>query len=166
MKRNIKKITVVGLLLALEIILSRFCSYSVWNSKIGFAFVPVVICAMLYGPVYSAILGGLADFLGAILFPIGAYFPGFTFTAALIGFVFGLFLYKKSNLILIIFSVILTQLILSLLLNSYWISFVYGSPYNAVLISRIPQSAILIVVQTFCITLIHKFIIGKLKKFL
>ena len=97
MKINIKRIAVVGLLLALEIILSRFCSYSVWNSKIGFAFIPVVICAMLYGPVYSAILSGLADFLGAILFPIGAYFPGFTLTATLIGAVFGLFLYSGSN---------------------------------------------------------------------
>ncbi len=163
MQKNIIKITITGILVALEIILSRFCSYSVWNTKIGFAFIPVVICAMICGPVYSAILGGLADFLGAILFPIGAYFPGFTLTAALIGAIFGLFLYKKSNLLLIILSVLVSQIFCSLILNSYWISVLYGSPYGAVLISRIAQSAIFLVVQPFCIFLIDKFIIKKIK---
>ncbi|NMB13312.1 MAG: folate family ECF transporter S component, partial [Firmicutes bacterium] len=31
--------------------------------------------------------GALADFIGAILFPIGPYFPGFTLSAAMSGFI-------------------------------------------------------------------------------
>ena len=68
MSKNLKKITATAMLLALEIILSRFLSYSVWNSKIGFGFVAVALCGALFGPVYALILGGLADFLGAVLF--------------------------------------------------------------------------------------------------
>ena len=74
-----------------EVVLSRFLSISTESLKIGFAFVPLVCCAMLYGPVWGAVAGGLADFIGAVLFPIGPYFPGFTLTNALIGLVFGLF---------------------------------------------------------------------------
>ena len=62
--------------------------------KIGFAFVAVFVGAYLYGPVAGAVVGGLGDFLGAILFPIGAYFPGFTLNCALTGVVMGLLLYK------------------------------------------------------------------------
>lgn len=164
MSKNIKKIAVVGILLAMEVVLSRFCSYSVWNMKIGFSFIPVVICAMLYGPVYSAILSGLADFLGAILFPIGAYFPGFTITAALTGALFGLFLYKKIALYKIIVCEFGVQIICGLLINSLWISTLYGSQYNIVMLSRIPQAGILFVLQTAFILIIDKFIINKLKK--
>lgn len=164
MSNKIKKIAVIGVLLAMQVVLSRFCSYSVWNMKIGFAFIPVVICAMLYGPVYAAILGGLSDFLGAILFPIGAYFPGFTLTAAVTGLIFGLLFYRKANILRILLSVLSEQILCGLIVNSLWISVLYGSKYDAVFISRIPQVLILIVIQTICIFIIEKFIINKLKK--
>ena len=40
----------LGLLTALQVVLSRFCSINAWNIKIGFSFVPVVAAAVLYGP--------------------------------------------------------------------------------------------------------------------
>ena len=43
-----KSITNLALLTALEIVLSRFLSFSVWNVKIGFSFVPIAVAAMLY----------------------------------------------------------------------------------------------------------------------
>ena len=73
-------IALMGLLLAAEIVLSRFCSIATWNIKIGFTFIPLVLSAGLFGPIGAGVLAALADFLGAILFPIGPYFPGFTFT--------------------------------------------------------------------------------------
>ena len=94
-KIDVKSIALMGLLIALEIILSRFLSIAAWNLKIGFSFIPVVIAAILLGPVEAALVGAIADFLGAVLFPIGAYFPGFTLTQFIVGLVFGLLLYKK-----------------------------------------------------------------------
>ena len=89
-------LTTLALLTALEIVLSRFLSINAWNTKIGFSFVPIVAAAILYGPAAAGIVGALGDFIGAILFPIGAYFPGFTLTAFLTGCVFGLFLHRKE----------------------------------------------------------------------
>jgi len=155
-KISTKHLTAMALLIALEIILSRFLSLSAWNTKIGFSFVPVVIAAILLGPVYAGIVGALADFVGAVLFPIGAYFPGFTLTAFLTGMVYGLFLYKRQSLPRILGAVAVNQFILSLLLNTLWISVLYGSPFGPLLVTRLVQSAILTVVQIVVIGLIVK----------
>ncbi len=147
----------LGLLLAMQVVLTRFLSISAWNIRIGFGFVPVVIAAVLYGPIPAAILGGAADFLGAILFPSGPFFPGFTLTAALTGLVWGLFLWKKSHWIYSLLAVLIVQFVLGLLLNTYWISFLYGSSFTGLLATRVVQAAVLCVVQFICVRLIVRF---------
>lgn len=149
-----RTLTRMALLIALEIVLSRFLSFSAWNTKIGLAFVPVVVAAILLGPLYAGIVGALSDFLGALLFPIGPYFPGFTLTAFLMGLCYGLFLYRKQSILRILGAVAVHQLILSLLLNTLWISLLYGSPYAPLLVTRLPQCAILAAVQLAVIPLI------------
>ena len=153
----------MALLTALEIVLSRFLSLSAWNTKIGFAFVPVVLAAMLLGPLYAGIVAALADFLGALLFPVGAYFPGFTLTAFLTGLVYGLFLHKEQTIPRVIGAVAINQGILSLFLNTFWISVLYGSPFKPLLITRLPQTGILTVVQIVVIIVIAK-VIPRIKK--
>lgn len=141
-KFDTKTLAMLSLLTAAEIVLSRFCSISAWNVKIGFGFVPAVAAAMMFGPLQAGIVAALSDFIGAILFPIGAYFPGFTLTAFLGGLVFGLFLHKKQKAGRILGAVAVNQLILSLLLNTLWIAVLYHAPYGALLMTRAIQCAI------------------------
>lgn len=142
-----KKLTTLAILVAMHIILSRFLSYSVWNMKIGFDFLPVSVAAVLYGPIGAAVVGGLGDFIGAILFPIGPYFPGYTLSAALSGAVLGLFLHREQKLTRVLGAVAVNQWIISLLLTSFWISFTNLVPYWAMVTSRVPQCAIMTAVQ-------------------
>jgi len=158
-----KDLVIMAVLIAVEIVLSRFLSISAWNTKIGFAFVPVVIAAVLLGPVYAGIVGAIADLLGAVLFPIGAYFPGFTLTAFLTGLVYGLFLHREQTVPRVIGAVAINQGILSLFLNTFWISVLYGSPFKPLLITRLPQTGILTVVQIVVIIVIAK-VIPRIKK--
>ena len=153
---SVQKLVILGVLVAMEIILSRFLSINTWNTKSGFGFIPVAAAAILLGPVEAAVCGGLADFLGATLFPIGAYFPGFTATAALIGLVFGLFFHKEQTPLRVVPAVLINQFVLGLLVNSYWISVLYGSPYKALLATRVVQSVILSVVQIAGILVLGK----------
>lgn len=146
-KINTKMIVVMGMLVAIEIVLSRFLSVNAWNLKIGFNFVPVVIAGMLFGPLYAGVVGALGDFLGAIMFPIGTYFPGFTVTALLMGAIWGFFLHKEYNFPGILAAILINQIVLSQCLNTLWISILYGSDYTALFVSRIMQTVILIVVQ-------------------
>ena len=152
------RIVMIACLVAIEIILSRFLSVSMWNMKIGFAFIPVVIAAILFGPIEAGITGAVADFLGAILFPIGAYFPGFTLTAFLVGITYGLFIHKSQTFKNIFTSILINQIFFSLLLNTLWISILYGTPYKSLLPVRTVQTIILIVVQTIIVKLIVKYI--------
>lgn len=157
MNKHLRVLIHVAMLLAIEIVLSRWLSISTQIVKIGFAFVAVAVCGMLFGPIWAAVLGGLADFLGAILFPIGPYFPGFTLSSALTGLVFGLLLYKRSKgWVHVAIAVLIDKLIISLLLTTYWIHALYGSPFVTLLPTRAVQSAILIVVQFVVILAIQK----------
>jgi ECF transporter S component (folate family) len=144
---SVQKLVIMGVLVAMEVVLSRFLSFNTWNTKIGFGFIPIAAAAILMGPVEAAVCGGLADFLGATLFPIGAYFPGFTATAALTGLIFGLFFHKEQTPLRVVPAVLINQFILGLLVNSYWISVLYGSPFKELLATRITQSVILSIVQ-------------------
>lgn len=155
-KFSTSDIALMGVLIAAEVVLSRFLSISLWNMKIGFAFVPLVIGAMMLGPLKAGIIALVADFLGAMLFPIGTYFPGFTLSAFLRGLTFGIFLYKDQDLKKISLAVLINQIFFSLLLNTLWISILYGSPYKAVFVSRLPQTALLIVAQILVSNLIVK----------
>lgn len=76
------------MLVAVHVLLSRILSVNAWNMKIGLAFLPVYAAAYLYGPWIAAIVGGLGDLIGALIFPIGPYFPGFTLSCALTGVIF------------------------------------------------------------------------------
>lgn len=155
-KFDAKTIVTLGLLIAIEIVLARFLSFSVWNMKIGLGFIPIVIAAIMFGPIQAGIVGALGDFFGAILFPIGAYFPGFTLTAFLTGMVLGLFLHKKQTMGTILAAVAVNQLILSQVLNTYWVSVLYGSPYSGIFVTRIIQTLILIPVQIAVILALSK----------
>ncbi len=155
-KISIKTLVYLGVLTALEIVLNRFLSINTWNIKIGFNFVPIVVAAIMFGPIHAGIVAALGDFMGAVLFPIGPYFPGFTLTAFLTGLVFGLFLHEKQTLVRTIIAVCVCQLILSLLLNSFWISMLYGSPYVPLLATRIIQCAIIAPVQIIVIQLLAR----------
>ncbi len=148
---NAKTLAIMGLLIAAEIVLSRFFSINAWNIRIGFGFVPVAFAGILLGALPAGIVAAAADVLGALLFPTGPFFPGFTLTAFLTGVVLGAFLYEKQTYPRIVCAVLLNQLLLSWLLNSLWISILYDSPYLPLLGTRLIQIAILVPVQIIVI---------------
>lgn len=156
-KLNTRMITTIAVLIALEVILSRFLSINIWSNKIGFAFVPCALCAVLLGVGPTVILELVADLLGATLFPSGAFFPGFTLTAGLRGLTYGLLLGKSQTPGRIMAVVLINNLLLGLVLNSLWISILYGSPIEALIVARLVQCLILIPVEFVVITAIAKF---------
>ena len=155
-KMDTKMLVTAAILIALQIILSRFLSINAWNLKIGFAFVAVFVAAYFYGPAFSTVVAVISDILGALLFPSGAFFPGFTLTALLTGLLYGCMLYKKQNLFRIILTVLIDQLVLGFMLNTYWISILYGSTFMAVAATTVFQSVIMTPAEIVTISLLMK----------
>lgn len=141
------KLAVTAIMIALEIVLSRFLSIQLYNIKIGFAFIPIMLVSYLFGPIYGLIAASISDVIGAVLFPFGAYFPGFTFSAALVGLVYGLFLYKKCTVPRIIAAVLIRRVVIGQLIDTLWISMLYGTPYKELFITRLAQTALMVVVE-------------------
>ena len=81
------------------------------------------------------------------MFPIAPFFPGYTLTAFLGGLTWGFFLYKKQSRLRLLGAVAVRQVILSTLLNTYWISFTYGSPYFPLLATRLVQMVIMSILE-------------------
>ena len=163
-KNAIRTVVFTALLIAIEVVLNRFFSISNSFLKIGFSFVPITVAAVMFGPITAAVVAGSGDFIGAILYPIGPYFPGFTFTAILMGFVWGVFLRKwksdggfRTYLTAVLLPSLINNLILGLILNTAWITVVYGKKtFFGYLVSRIPQQIILTVVECALLPFIIK----------
>ena len=154
---NIRKISVVGVLIAIEIILSRFLAITTPIVKISFAFIPIVLIAIMYGKVYAGVASALGDFIGAILFPIGGYFPGFTLSAFLSGYLYGVFFYEKElTLKRTVTCVTIISLVVHLGLNSLWLYFMMNKAFLAILLPRIAQNLIVIPLQVIGITMVNK----------
>lgn len=162
-RMSVKSVSIIGILVAMEIILARF-SIHTWNLKIGFSFIPIVVAAIFYGPVAAGLVGAIGDIISAFLFPVGAYFPGFTLTAFLTGVIFGWFLRKNVSVVNVVISVLIGQIVVSQFLNTYWISFLYGSPYWPLFTTRIYQTVAMSVVQIVCILLISKKLVPVLRR--
>ena len=155
MKVKVKAMAVMALLIAINIVLSQTLSIHTWNIKIGFNFIPVVVAAMMYGPAAGGLVAAMGDIVSAIAFPVGPYFPGFTLTAVFTGVVFGLFLKKKPTVAKIVIAVLIVQMVIGWFGNTYFISILYGSPYKAVFLTRIPQCLGMSVVEIACIIAIN-----------
>lgn len=163
-KISVRSISMIGLLVAIEVVLSRF-SIHTWNLKIGFNFIPIVVAAILYGPLTAGAIGAIGDIISFVLFPVGAYFPGFTFSAFLTGVLFGLLLKNSQSILQIVITVLLTQIFISLFLNTYWISFLYGSPYWPLFLTRIYQTIAMTVIQILTIIVLCRQLIPVLKTY-
>lgn len=150
-----KNLAILSLLLAMDIVLSRFFAVQLPIVKLTFAFIPLSMAGILFGPIPAAIVAGIGDFMGTILFPMGAYFPGYTITAFLTGMVYGIFLHRKSvTLWRIACAVGIISIILNLCLNTIWIQMTTGKAYLAILPTRVIKSVVLAPVQIIVIRLL------------
>ncbi len=163
-----KKICTSALLVAMSVVLTRILGINLLITKIGFGFVPIIIAAMWYGPVFTMIIGALADIIGALLFPAGAFNPFFTITAALAGAVWGLFLYRKApaspwaTLGISFVAALIHNVLFTLTANTLLIHFLYDAALGSLIPTRLIQAAIMIPVQTVFIAVLWKNVIPRL----
>lgn len=188
MYKEIKKIAVSALLVALGVIFSRFLSIplsllGVYSINIGFGLLPILLLCVLYGPIYGLVGAFCWDLLGALLFPNGAFVIWFTLAAGVLGIIVGgvfskikfshtcdneygygsvLTVYhcaKKITLVRIIIAVAFGQIVYSVLLNSILISALYSVPFNVLIIPRLIENAIMIPVNAVLLNMLIKVVI-------
>lgn len=170
---KIKKIILASMLLTILIILNRFISIKTEVLVISFSFLPIMMSAIWLGPKYSTAIALLGDLLGAILFPFGPYFPGFTISSAISGMVYGILLYNNGKqmshqklLIRLTISSLIHLIIVNIFITSLWINILYGKAYLAIMASRTITQIVMIPIHIVIIYGLEQFSRPFIKKYL
>lgn len=161
MNRKSTKMVLIALLVALNIILVRFASINLGPLlRINFGFITIVIMGILFGPRSAALGAALADFIGAIIFPTGgAYFPGFTLSALVTGYIYGKMLFgHKLSISRIVLSNLLVILIVQLFLNPLWLSLLSGKAFIVLISARVVKSLAMLPIESALIMVTYKYI--------
>lgn len=150
-QNRLSRLVTVALLTAISIVFRRFLSINTPIQSIGIGWLPILAAGMAYGPGWGFVAGALADFIGANLFPIGAYFPGFTLTAGLSGAIVPVLLGRnrwRSSYLQLFGAIALSELITSVALNTYWLKIITGKAAAVLLPIRVANAAAVTVVIT------------------
>ncbi|MBQ7033570.1 MAG: folate family ECF transporter S component [Clostridia bacterium] len=152
-KFSTRTVVFAGLLIALEIILSRFVQipipfFEVSKDRISLGFLPVAIAGTFWGPVGGGLIAAVADIIRAIVFPQGgAINPLFTFTATARGVLYGAFLCRTTDWRRIFTVSTLIFLCVNLGLNSWITAFSYGGTFWARLVTKLVPASVNYVLQ-------------------
>lgn len=154
-----------GLFIALEVISSRFLAIEFVDRKFSFTFVVTATMGALFGPWFAAGTGVISDILGNLLFGKFGYFPGFTLTAAVTGFIYGYFLHKEDLKTKdIIIAAVLVTLIPNAILNTLWVSIMTKNPFFVSFISRIPTQVINLAIKLIVLPILLPRIVKPCKR--
>lgn len=131
-----KQLVFLGLMVAMNVVLGRFSIQLTNEVRLSIlGFLPMALAGCLMGPVFGALTGVAGDILNYVLFThvYGAYFPGYTLTAALSGMWYGMVLYKHPEISWKRAAAAIIPVILlgELLLNSIWVYMMYAKTFWA-----------------------------------
>ncbi len=167
---KLKRILLCALFIASCVVLGRILSIRTSIITIGFSFVPIMLGAIILGPKYSVFIATISDIIGALLFPTGNYFVGFTITAFFTGLVYGLILYRKEFkidkgfILRLIISTIIVTVLLNGILNTVWIIMISQSASKIVVPIRVLKQLIMAPIKIVTILSICKMMEERLKK--
>lgn len=129
-KITTRALVTMALLAAISVVLARLIiPMPNVTTRFSIEAVPIILAGYLFGPLPGAIVGFVADFVGCLFSGYG-YNPVFSVPPILIGLCAGLMrplLYKRTSYLRILASFLPAVVLGSLLWQSYWLSFFYGS---------------------------------------
>lgn len=162
--KSVRSLVTAGLLITLKLILDLFTIQITPALHLSFEFLASATMSMLFGPVVGAMCGGLSDIVNYIINPKGVFFPGFMISSIVLGLIYGLSFYKKNITITrCIIAEVAVILIVNILLNTYWLSLLYGKSFNILLPVRIVKNLAMIPINvTFMYFILN--LVNKIKK--
>lgn len=119
--KSVRTLTITGMMMALALVLRHLAIQVTPDVRISFAFLPIIVIAMLYGPVVGAMSSVMVDFLGYIISDakIRDYSLLLASVQIIAGIIYGILLYRKElEFIRIIFSIVAVVLICDMILTS------------------------------------------------
>lgn len=159
-----KTIAMMGLLVALQIVASKFLSIKISDTlRLSIADSFLILAGIWLGPVAGMVVGILADILGCVISGMGIL-PLMTVPPAAVGLLAGLVgqVFRKSNNIFVYGGIIFCiSMLTSVLYRSWAFSHYYGAPFITYAGPRFVQACVLVVLNTIVVyKLYHSLVTG------
>lgn len=155
---KLRNLVFCALMVAMYIVVSFFDIPITQSIEIRLGFIIIAAASMLGGPIMGLSVGALGDVVKMLITggKGSSFFFGFTITYALMGFLFGIVFYKCKVTIPRAIAASICEFAISIFLNTYNLSILYGTPYNALFLSRLPKSSIMLVINAFLLFIIMR----------
>lgn len=141
--RNIHSICLGGLFVSAYVVLSLFNIRFSEFLEFRIAFLALAAAAFYGGPVMGMTVGIAGDVISFFVTPQSApFFPGFTLTYAVLGFLFGLILYHTRITPLRALFAGLAEFLVSCTLSTFWLHLMYGMEWKYLLTIRLVKNTI------------------------
>ena len=162
MFKNTKTLVMLALFIALQILFTRVLSVETPFIRLSFAFLPIAVSGIMFGPVTAGFAALIADVVGIIIIPpVTGAVPhwGFSLSAFLTGSVYGLMLYKRGHSLTRITIACAIHLgVIAMILNSLWLSQIWGTPFIPTMLGRLLAQAVLFPIQIITIRLVWRYL--------
>lgn len=135
----VKRLSVSAMCIAASIVLCRLLGFAPGGTsglRFEFGFLPILLVAHLYGPLYGGMAYTLSDLIGAVL--TTGINPFITLCKAAVGALMGLFFYRRKLSLarsIVAFSVIAVTVEFALMMLVFRYSF--GMPWLTVVYQRV-----------------------------
>lgn len=163
--KSIRSLVIAGICIALATVISSFYIPVGLNLRIYFTFIVVAFGGMTLGPVMGVAAGLAYDLVSFLIFPQGAFFPGYTLSTMLEFFIYGLFLYRARISVL---RVSLMKLIINYAvhvgLGSLWSAMLYNKGYLYFAASSMVKNTILLPIEVIVILAMLKLMLPLMSK--
>jgi len=162
MKRNVRMLATSGLLIALDVVCTRFLSfYTPGNvDRISLQFVPNAMAGFIFGPYWAMLITVLGDTVGMLINSGGMMFmPLITLACAVRGLIYGLCLHKKTiTAVRCILAVAICTIVVDLGIMPLALSILYGKAWSAIVIAKLFTRLVTIPIYGFVLFSVTKAI--------
>lgn len=163
--RNLRSLVLAGLTVAIGVALGAFYIPLDVNLRITPAFLAYVFGAAMFGPVVGLAAGFAYDMTGFLLFPSGVFFPGYTLSAMLEFFIYGLFLYRRRITVWRIFICkIIVDFGVHVCLGALWSVILYGKGYYYYFVKSLLKNAIMLPIEVAALAALFQILIPILRR--
>lgn len=164
-KKMLCDLCLAGIMAALAMVMTRFLGFPQTGSwRLDPGFLPIVLVALLSGPIWAGLSYGAADLIGAALFT--GINPFITVEKVCIGVIFGLAYYRKEKLSVL--EILISQLIVAVVCDFLMMvsifHFSFGMPWQAALIARAGSAGINFAMRCLLLFLLNLRLFAVLKK--
>ncbi|MBQ4137827.1 MAG: folate family ECF transporter S component [Clostridia bacterium] len=170
---TLKKLALSAMLVAMQIILSRYVGIQSAFFQTSFGFVAIATASAVLGPLWGAACAFVADFLGVMLAGTGAYFPLFAINEIAYALLYGVFLHTpRRSPLRVVLCVIIQCVFVAIPLTPIWLyvyfKYVVGTPqaFSLIFTQKITVSLIEMPIKMAVLIPLSQYFFPRLERLL